>query len=226
MPCLLTITLFWGVNYPCIYPVLSSKEGLKDEPNAILFLAAIPSHSRGVKDHFQATGEIQSFQGSVCLSFGSPSRWSYLFYFHREKPEHHPRQFGLALLSCSTYKPSWICEHLEHLFQGLCPLSAEKCQTGSSNLCSYLRTEIRLDRQTKGSKPRALLPYESGLNFASKGLALMPNRLAVNVQVFNTHVKLLDLLPALRKLHQLSETNCWKKVSPADTVQKFQFGWR
>lgn len=25
MPCLLTITLFWGVNYPCIYPVLSSK---------------------------------------------------------------------------------------------------------------------------------------------------------------------------------------------------------
>lgn len=36
---------------------------------------------------------------SASLSFGSPSSWSYLFYFHREKPEAHPCQVGPALLT-------------------------------------------------------------------------------------------------------------------------------
>lgn len=59
-------------------------------------------------------------------------------------------------------------------------------------LVTYLWPEILLNRQIIASKPRALLPYESGLNFASKGL-LMQIRIAINVQLFNTHVKLEDL---------------------------------
>lgn len=64
-----------------------------------------------------------------------------------------------------------------------------------------LGPEIRLDRKTIGSKPRALLPCESCFNFANKGLVLMQIRLAVNLQVFNTRVKLVNVLPALSKLH-------------------------
>lgn len=175
------MALLWGFNCPCIYSVWSSKQGLKHEPNAILFLAATSRHSREVKDRFQATEEIQSFQGSVCLSFGSPSSWSYLFYFHREKPEPVLARLGRLFFvqrSWLTYRTSWIPEHLTYS-QGAHGLQ-EKCQSGSWNLCSYfLIYDLKSVLTCGRSNLRVLLPHPV-FCLADKALKI---RLAINLLV-------------------------------------------
>lgn len=175
LPCLLTITLFWGVNYPCIYPVLSSKGWNTSQC------------------YFISGSYIQPLQGSqrlfpghrrdsVLSRFCLPLLWLSLqlalpVLFPQGEARATPCQVGLALLTCSTYKLSWISEHLA-LFQGLCLRYREMSdwQLESVLLFTYLRPEIRLNRWRIGSKPSAVLPCESCLKFANKGLVLMQIR--------------------------------------------------